>query len=380
MTNRTDIVCLSHLRWGFVFQRPNHLMSRAAQSRRVFFFEEPIIEHGETRLEVREAAPDLWVCTPHLDASLDRALEEATQRALLEGLLRERGVEQPILWFYTPMALPLTAGIDASLVVYDCMDELSHFRGAPPELTQRESQLFAVADLVFTGGQSLYEAKRARHPRVHAFPSSVDAHHFARARAALPEPADQRDIPRPRIGFFGVVDERMDLDLLEEVAKQRPNYQFIVIGPVVKIAESALPRLPNLHYLGGKSYEELPLYLSGWDAAMMPFALNEATRFISPTKTLEYLAAGKPVVSTAIRDVVSPYGEEGVVRIADRSSFATAVDAALATPSRTFFPLCDAVMARTSWDRTWSEMLERIEGALERRSNPIRPMEETANV
>jgi UDP-galactopyranose mutase len=256
------------------------------------------------------------------------------------------------------MALPLIANIAVPLVVYDCMDELSAFRGAPPELVEREQQMFSRADLVFTGGQSLFEAKRTQHPAVFAFPSSVDATHFRTARGPLEAPDDQRDIGRPRLGFFGVLDERLDFELLASLARARPNYEFVMIGPVVKISESVLPRLRNIHYLGPKNYAELPSYIAGWQAALMPFALNEATRFISPTKTLEYMAAGKPIVSTAIRDVVSPYGEAGLVSIADEASFPAAVDRALATDSAAHQRACDQVLENTSWERTWSAMCD----------------------
>lgn len=364
MTRGTDLICLSHLRWGFVYQRPNHLMARAARERRVFFVEEPVFGEGPARMVVNQVAAALYVCVPHLPEGTDGRDIEAKQQALLQDLVRARNVERPDLWFYTPMALPLAEDVDASLVIYDCMDELTGFRGAPPELVARERQLFARADLVFTGGHSLYEAKRGHHRAVHAFPSSVDAAHFARARDAAVDPPDQRGIAHPRVGYFGVIDERLDLELIASLADARPSYQFVMIGPVVKIDEASLPRRPNIYYLGPKSYEELPRYLGGWDAAMMPFALNEATRFISPTKTLEYLAAGCPVVSTAIRDVVRPYGEGNIVRIADARSFPAAVDAALATDPRAHRATCDAVVVQTSWDQTWRAMARLIEDAL----------------
>jgi UDP-galactopyranose mutase len=249
------------------------------------------------------------------------------------------------------------------------MDELSAFKGASPLLRGLESELLSRADLVFTGGQSLYEAKRDRHPRVHAFPSSIDAAHFGRAREMSEEPADQSPIPRPRLGFFGVIDERLDTELLDEVARMRPEWQLVMVGPVVKIDEAALPRRPNIHYLGMKSYEELPAYLAGWDVALLPFARNDSTRFISPTKTPEYLAAGKPVVSTSIRDVVRPYGQEGLVRIADSAEeFVAACEAALREDSGERQSRVDAFLAQNSWDKTWSRMSELINGAVKARA------------
>jgi glycosyltransferase involved in cell wall biosynthesis len=370
MSNQLDLICLSHLRWGFVFQRPNHLMSRAARERRVFFFEEPIFDSEQPRLAVSQAADNLYVTVPHLPPGLSAEAAPEQQRKLLNELCSSFDIESPIAWYYTPMALEY-ADLPASLVVYDCMDELSAFHGAPPRLRELEDELFRRAHLVFTGGESLYQAKKSRHPSVHAFPSSVDFAHFSRGRQALPEPADQAGIGYPRIGFFGVIDERMDLELIEDVAKKHPEWHLIMLGPVVKIDPATLPRLPNIHWLGQKSYEELPRYLSGWHAAMMPFALNESTRFISPTKTLEYLAAGRPVISTPIHDVVHPYGERGLVRIAPPDRFDIAIEDALSeSPSRRRAAV-DEFLASTSWDTTWERMRTLIDERLRAPSSKV---------
>jgi UDP-galactopyranose mutase len=260
------------------------------------------------------------------------------------------------------MAMPWTKHLKPLATVYDCMDELSAFKNAPTSLKENEAALFERADLVFTGGHSLYEAKRHQHRNVYAFPSSIDAPHFAQARSAVCEPADQKDIPHPRLGFFGVIDERMDLELLDAVAEARPQWQLVMIGPVVKIDPADLPRRANIHYLGGKSYAELPAYLSGWDVALMPFARNDSTRFISPTKTPEYLAAGRAVVSTSIRDVVRPYGELGLVHIADTpAEFVAAVERAMNEDTAARMQEVDAFLGQTSWDMTWGRMSELVE-------------------
>jgi UDP-galactopyranose mutase len=280
-------------------------------------------------------------------------------------LFAEQHIGSHVLWYYTPMALPFTRHLRPVAVVYDCMDELSAFAGAPPELRQREVELMKRADLVLTGGQSLYEAKRHLHRQVYPFPSSVDAPHFARARQPQPDPADQARIPHPRIGFFGVIDERFDVDLVRGVAALRPDWHFVLLGPVVKIDPRTLPQAPNLHYLGSKPYTELPSYLSGWDVAMLPFARNESTRFISPTKTPEYLAAGRPVVSTSIRDVVRPYGQEGLARIADDAAeFVAAIEASLAEDAAIRRVRADAFLSQMSWDLTWSRMRQLVDGVV----------------
>jgi UDP-galactopyranose mutase len=255
------------------------------------------------------------------------------------------------------------------------MDELSAFKGASPQLRAREQELFNRADHVFTGGQSLYEAKRDQHKSVHAFPSSIDAAHFNQARKQMTEPLDQRAIPQPRLGFFGVIDERFDVELLNDVAAARPEWQFVMIGPVVKIDPTTLPQADNIHYLGGKTYQELPSYLSGWDIALLLFARNESTRFISPTKTPEYLAAGKPVISTSIRDVVRPYGDEGLVRIADTATdFVRAAEDILGESKQqraTWLAQVDEFLSVMSWDETWSRMSQLIDDAVAPRQREL---------
>ncbi len=363
-----DLICFSHLRWDFVYQRPQHLLNRCAQARRVFIVEEPIIIPEETsRLDVSSRDCGVWIVVPHMSERLSDEELTLSLKQLLNTLLEEAQIQQPILWYYTPMAVPFTHHLPASAVVYDCMDELSAFKGAHPQLQVWESHLFELADLVFTGGHSLYEAKRHQHSSVHAFPSSIEAAHFSQARHFLPEPPDQVDIPHPRLGFYGVIDERMDLELLDGIAEARPDWHLVMVGPIVKIDSASLPQRPNIHYLGSKSYHELPHYLVGWDVALLLFARNESTRFISPTKTPEYLAAGKPVVSTSIRDVVRPYGDEKLVHIADTvPEFVEAIALALdqsQTPAD-WLDRVDARLAQTSWDLTWQAMNDLIEEAI----------------
>jgi glycosyltransferase involved in cell wall biosynthesis len=361
-SNTTDLICLSHLRWGFVYQRPQHLLSRFARKFRVFFVEEPIHSGGEPRLEVRvDPESGVHVIAPHMAAGLAPQESERLQAMLLKQWMSMARVEDFLFWYYTPMALGFTREFTPALVIYDCMDELSAFRGAPPALRDRERELFERANLVFTGGQSLYEAKRGSHPDLHAFASSVDTQHFMQARQPQPEPADQAALPHPRIGYCGVIDERMDLELIAQVADMRPDWQLMMIGPVVKIDPATLPRRRNIHYLGSKTYKELPRYLSGWDAAMLPFAINESTQFISPTKTPEYLAAGLPSVSTPIRDVVRPFGNLGLVGIASEAAgFVKEIEAALAPRSEGWQDHVDEFLKQNSWDVTWRKMMNLI--------------------
>jgi glycosyltransferase involved in cell wall biosynthesis len=358
-----DLVCLSHLRWQFVFQRPQHLMVQFARSHRVFFVEEPLFEDQPDHLSVSQVEGGVRVVVPVLDRWRAEHPQQiaVVQRSLLDRLRRREQIESYVLWYYTPMALPFTRQLAPQAIVYDCMDELSGFAGAPPQLKNLEQELLACADLVTTGGRSLFQAKRSLHHNVHPFPSSVDVAHFARARAGCDgtaaEPPDQAAIPRPRIGFAGVIDERMDLSLLADVARQRPDWHLVMLGPVAKIDPAAIPRLPNVHLLGMKPYRALPDYMAGWDVGILPFAHNDATRFISPTKTPEYLAAGLPVVATSIRDVVEPYGTCGLARIADgAAAFVAAIEAALGDGRCAQLGAVDELLGRSSWERTAAEI------------------------
>ena len=340
-------------------------MIRCARERRVYYIEEPVFDaNGRPYLEIQRCS-GVAVTIPHLTGNAGEDEQTRVLRALMLELIAKERIDSYVVWYYTPMALSFTAQLAPKAVVYDCMDELSAFAHAPAALKVREADLLRRASVVFTGGQSLYEAKRGLHPNIHAFPSSVDVAHFGRARQIRTEPPEQVTLRRPRLGFFGVIDERMDIELVAGVAAARPDWEIVLIGPVVKIDPAVLPRAGNVHYLGPKSYEELPEYIAGWDVAVLPFARNDATRYISPTKTPEYLAAGKPVVSTSIRDVVRPYGQQGLVRIADTvDGFTSACAASLADDPAARMRDADAFLRQTSWDGTWTRMRRLIETAL----------------
>lgn len=361
----TDLVCFCHLRWNFVYQRPQHLLSRASKKWRTWVWEEPVWD-DRNWLEVRTVANQLHIVTPHLQHGTSEETATTQQKEWLDQLLSQHTIKDYVAWYYNPMAWAFTDHLQARLTVYDCMDELSAFRGAPPRLRHRESQLMQRSDLIFTGGYSLFEAKRALHPSVYAFPSSIDYHHFSQARQGLTDPADQQSIDKPRIGFAGVIDERFDIELLRTVATRRPDWQFVLIGPVVKIDPASLPQGDNVHYLHMKQYSDLPTYFSNWQAAILPFALNESTRFISPTKTPEYLAAGLPVISTPIQDVVKTYGRYDPVWIADSAdAFEQAIEEALTDRDSLEWSAIDTFLNNHSWERTWSAMQELIEGRLQ---------------
>ncbi|GGA81142.1 UDP-galactopyranose mutase [Nitratireductor aestuarii] len=350
-------------------------MRRFAADRLVFFLEEPVTsEQTSAFLETRTFQDTtVVVCRPHIPNEWVGARRDQAINALIRDLVaRHIPGQRPILWFYTPMMLHAADGIEAAAVVYDCMDELTAFRFAPTELSAKEAELLRRADLVFTGGHSLFQAKRDKHPNVHLFPSSVDVAHFTGARDGLAAPADQAGLRQPLLGYFGVIDERLDLVLLEEIAAAQPGWSFVMVGPVVKIDPADLPFAENIHYLGQKDYRELPQYIAGWDVALMPFAMNEATRFISPTKTPEYLAAGKPIVSTPITDVVNFYGNlDGVFIAGDAHAFVAACEEALELVRQpaSWLPQVDRVLSSMSWDRTQQEMARLVDDVVTARQS-----------
>lgn len=365
-TPMTNIIVFSHLRWDFVYQRPQQLLSRLAPTHPVLFVEEPITGAERAWLELYSPCAGVQVLRMHMPGQAPGFDDEHMDgmRALLAEHLREQGVQDYLLWFYTPMALPLAKGLAPRGSVYDCMDELAAFDFAPPALLPREEALFKMVDLVFTGGRSLYESKRGKHGDVHCFPSSVDHAHFG--RRGLADHPDQAVLPGPRLGYYGVIDERLDLPLVAALADAHPDWQVVMVGPVAKVDPARLPQRPNLHWMGQRRYDELPAFLAGWDVCLMPFALNASTRFISPTKTLEYLAAGKPVVSTPVRDVAQQYS--AVVPIAaSAAEFVAACERILARPvneQAAFQAEAAAVVAATSWDittRAMKALLQRFE-------------------
>jgi hypothetical protein len=361
-----DIICFSHLRWNFVYQRPQHLLSRFARQARVFFIEEPIFDTDHSYHSIHEQN-NVHVVTLHLEEGLSSDEVVMKLRNMINGLLIEYRIGPFISWYYSPTALAFSHHLSPVLTVYDCMDELSAFKFAPPALKQFEQELFDRADIVFTGGVSLYEAKKNRHHTIFPFPSSIDKEHFYSARTNIPEPQDQSEIARPRLGFYGVVDERFNIDLLREVAEQKPLWNFVIVGPIIKIDPASLPRLNNIYYLGAKTYNELPHYLAGWDIAIMPFALNESTKYISPTKTPEFLCGGKPVISTSIKDVVTPYGDKGLVEIADTADeFVEAAEKLFEMKNKqAWLQNVDEYLSALSWDNTWLAMKKQMEETIQ---------------
>jgi len=357
---RMPLIVYSHLRWNFVYQRPQHVLTRLAQHRRVLFVEEPVEGAPEDGWERCDVGRNLSVYRPCFRGPVQgfEAAHRDRLAGMLETVLAEEGVGPHAAWLYTPLAFPVASALAPEVVIYDCMDELANFRFAPPEIGELEQALLRSADAVFTGGPSLFRAKRQLHPNVHCFPSSVDVEHFAKGRKGRPVAAEEAAVEGPKLGFFGVIDERMDLEIVDALALAHPDWQIFMIGPIVKIDPNGVPQRPNLHWLGSRPYEELPSHLAGWDVSIMPFALNDATRFISPTKTLEYMAAEHPIVSTPIRDVAGPY--EDIVYLGEGpAGFVAACEQAFASTRAERTQRVERmrkVLAATSWDRTVQDM------------------------
>ena len=343
-----DIIVFCHLRWGFVYQRPQHIISRLSKTNNILFVEEPIpfSKEEEFQYNLEEISESLHVLKPKVSSIKD--ISKILKRLHPNGSIR-------MGWFYSAAFGVLIPDFTFDIIVYDCMDELSMFKGAAKELIDQEKFLLANADVVFTGGTALYESKVNTHSNVHCFPSSVDQYHFEKALTALTIPSDIINIEKPIVGYFGVIDERIDMDLLYQTAINLPAVSFVMIGPLAKIGEEDLPRATNIHYLGMKSYEVLPNYLKAFDIAMMPFALNDATRFISPTKTLEYMAAGVPIVSTAIKDVVRHYDDCTYI-IENSYDFVKSIHEILYNKTDNREEKYSAILANTSWDSTVEKM------------------------
>ena len=367
-----SILVHSHLRWDWVWQRPQQFLTRLSARHSVLFVQGPLVEDGEFepffRLTQAEGFPNVTLMDSvfprerfqdgeWVDAQRTRLVQEATGGPLAGKF------DAPVQWFYDPMAVPSFLGkMNEQANVYDCMDQLSQFKFAPPPLVERERILLQAADVVFAGGRKMWEDKKKSNANAHFFGCGVDVDHFAKARSPLTEvPDDLASVAGPVLGYFGVVDERMDYELVAKIADARPDWTLAFVGPTCKVEVEDLPKRPNILWLGGRDYEQLPAYTKGFDVCLMPFALNEATEFINPTKALEYMATGRPVVSSAVPDVVSNFSE--AVKIAhSHDEFLQLCEMALSNPDRASIEAGLEMAARNSWD----SIIAQLDGHVER--------------
>ncbi len=354
-----SVIVHCHLRWDFVWQRPQQIFSRLAAHHPIAFVEEPMWQEGERRLDVSEPFTNVARIIPVLSASQKKddsdiqfaAVLPLLRRGLTEHPLLRGRFTSPIQWFYSPLTAPsFLDGFDAVGTVYDCMDELAQFRFAPPALREREQLLISRSDVVFTGGYQLFQSKSRYHNNVHFYGCGVDAEHYRKARLAETElPNEVVNLPKPIFGYFGVIDERLDYALLTQLAREMPHASIVMVGPFAKVEKQSLPNLPNIHWLGQRSYADLPALVKSFNVCLMPFALNEATQYVNPTKTLEYMAAGKPVVSTAVPDVLHHFTP--IVDVAlTADEFVTAVRRAAFSPRADLIEQGIERANRASWD------------------------------
>ena len=362
----------SHLRWDFVWQRPQQILSRLAQHHPILFVEEPIFgDFAGSSLDISYPHANVIRVVPYLDNNYapdyDRAArmvlvmlrEQLKTNATLANLFRKR-----VQWFYTPMPTPIMLGeFNEMGVVYDCMDELAQFKDAPADLRNREHFLLKNADIVFTGGRNLYEAKSRAHANVHFFGCGVDIEHFGKARLPQTSIADDiKTFSAPIAGYFGVIDERLDYALIAQMAQAKPQWTFVMVGPVVKVDPNSLPQAPNIKWLGQRDYKELPNYVKAFDVCLMPFSLNAATQYINPTKTLEYMAANKPILSTAVADVIKNFTP--VVQVAySPAEFVQRLEATRAL-SREMLDAGLAMAGKASWDAIVATIRQLIKDAI----------------
>ena len=376
-TTQLPFIVFSHLRWDFVWQRPQQILSRLAATHPVLFVEEPHYGHSSlSRLDISYPLENIVRAVPQLNDRL-RAKYDVSMQMVCSLLQLEfqhnpdlaKQFREPAIWFYTPMPSPMVLEeFDPVGVIYDCMDELAQFKGAPTDIRYREKSLMKKADIVFTGGRKLYEAKAPLHPCVHFFGCGVDIEHFSKAQSPdtiIPE--DLRNLSGPTIGYFGVIDERLDYELIAHLSRSKPKWNIVMVGPVVKVNPEGLPQAPNIHWLGQRDYHVLPNYVKCFDVCMMPFALNEATEYINPTKTLEYMAARKPIVSTAVADVVKNFAP--IVRIAhSHEDFIRQVDT-LRNPEDAELDAGLAMARNSTWDYIVGEIEKLITDAVLIRAN-----------
>lgn len=369
------VIVFSHLRWNFVHQRPQHLLSRLARFYPVIFLEEPVFDAEHTFLERVTPVPNVMVCRPHTPIAATGFHDE--QLPLLRELIRQLMMDfnDHIVWFTTPMAVPLLPEIHPRLVIYDCMDMPAARKSAPQPLREYESTLFTVADLVFAAGLGLYRTQRAHHPHVHYFPDSVDGSHFLQALDRTNAHPAHRSIAGPRLGYYGVIDERVDAHLIAHLADAHPQWQVVLAGPIGMRDAATLPHRANIHYLGYQPYSALPRLLAGWDVCLLPFVAEEATQFVSTTRILEYMAAELPIVSTHNQDVVDLY--DGIVSSAETpAAFVSACEAALLASAGEHAARAAkmrAVVSSTSWDATVASMHALIEQAARNSGNRVSP-------
>jgi hypothetical protein len=367
------LMVFSHMAWNPGQGRTPQLMAALAGRWQILFVEAPRHAAGAARLESRAIRAGLTVLTLTTPAPAAGFHDDA--QAFGVTLLREelagRRLKIDIAWLDTPMAWPLAQALGIACLAYDCLE------GPPASLQfdaallhQRESALMRTAALMVAAGPSLFNAHRHRHANLHCVCSAVHAEHFSPASLELTSARARRghvlqsSLARPRLGYFGSIDERLDLDLLAALADRQPGWAFVMVGSVAGIAAERLPQRRNIHWLGEQDDALLPYLLAGWDLALMPYVVSEATRFLMPSQTLEYMAGYQPIVSTPVRDVQALYAPAVTIAAPQAEAFSSACEEVLAESARARSArLID--MARIVARHAWANTADFVHGLLD---------------
>jgi glycosyltransferase involved in cell wall biosynthesis len=378
MIEAQDIICFAH-DWGGDPTSKTHIMRLLAKKSRVLWvnsiaMRRPVASKSDARRLITklrrafagcvEVEPNIFVVNPLVLPLPGSALAQRLNGVLLERSLRRTlsklSFARPILWTFLPTMNRLVGRLGERLLVYHCVDKYSEFSGVPRDaIVAMERDLVKRADLVFTSAARLLEECRPLNPHTHFITHGVDTAHFGRALdPQTPVPDDLAGIRKPVAGFFGLIADWVDLPLIRSLARERPDWSFVLIG---KAATDLAPLqgLSNVHWLGQKPYTELPGYCRGFDVALIPFVQNELTLRVNPLKLREYLAAGLPVVSTPLPEI-SRY--DGLVRLATRrEEFIGGIEAALAERSPELAGRRFEAMRGESWEARVADMARLID-------------------
>lgn len=356
-----DLLVLAHSRWDLDHHRGHNIFSRYAQKRRVFYFEEPSFGQTEIpRLHIRDTFENVMVVTPHLPNPIKSNQIDSILRELIDELIFEEEIINFTLWLQTPRAFRYARDIDATTIIYECMEDYDNINNFSENLFQVEKELMENSDIIFVVSEALYQKKKFQHHNIHVFPNSADYFHFIQSRDFILDPYDQIHIPHPRIGFYGIIDQSIDLKLIDEIAQIREDLNFVFIGPLKDTKFSQLPTRKNIYYLEQKDYNLIPLYVAEWDCGLLPFCINEVTQYSSPHQTAELLMAGKPIVATHIPDISIRFGKKSLAKMASNAEdFSEKIDKAiLESKEQKWKELIDNELKNETWDQVFKKMCD----------------------
>lgn len=319
---RKRIVCLSSTRWSFLWQRPQQIMSRLCARHDILYVDPPfpvaeeqvrgisndesgtlIVKNLQTINDALQIFRPLEISRfsyPDLDSNELLKMNQELLQCQIQKALFQLGWQHPLLWLYDPRNVNLVDQLNPCGVIYDCVDSFRSFSWSHPHVSIWEEALVDRADVVLATSRALYQERLRKNRYTFLVPNAADYKHFSPWQG-YEKPADITAISRPRLGFIGAIYEWVDLELLQVIADKSPAWNLVLIGP--KQHGLQLPERSNIHWLGQRGYAELPAYVHSFDVALIPFLVNETTQHANPIKFWEYLAAGKPVVSTLLPEI-----------------------------------------------------------------------------